>query len=97
MGERDLLASMTMDQNFPGKETHCGPFFYISIAQWSVEKDDTIMGKVAKAKEKPAAKMGKQRIDRQFSKLRFIGVVNVLVSRLLLAINKRKLRLQHHV
>ena len=41
--------------------------------------------------------MGKQRIDRQFSKLRFNGVVNVLVSRLVLAINKRKLRLQHHV
>ena len=59
MGERDLLASMTMDQNFPGKETHCGPFFYISIAQWSVEKDDTIMGKVAKGKGKTRGKNGK--------------------------------------
>ena len=54
------LASMTMDQDFPGKVSHCRhSFLVISIAQWSVEEDDTILGKVAKAKEKPAAKKEK--------------------------------------
>ena len=51
---------MTMDQDFPGKVSQCRhSFLVISIAQWSVEEDDTILGKVAKAKEKPAAKKEK--------------------------------------
>ena len=50
---------MTTDQDFPGKETHCRHVFYISIAKWSVKEDDTVMSKVAKSKENPAAKMEK--------------------------------------
>ena len=41
--QRDLLASLTMDKYFRGKVTHCRHFFLTSIAQWSVEEDETIM------------------------------------------------------
>ena len=48
------------DQDFPGSNPLRTLFFFlISIAQWSVEEDNTIMSKVAKAKEKPVAKMEK--------------------------------------
>ena len=65
MGQRDLLASMTMDQDFLGKRTHCRNvfflfFFSISIAQWSDEEDNTIMSKVAKSKGKTRGKNGKK-------------------------------------
>ena len=52
---------MTMDQDFPGKITHCRhPFFIvISFAQWSVEEDDTMMSKVARGKGKIRGKNGK--------------------------------------
>ena len=57
IGQRDLLASMTMDQDFPVKVTHCRLFsFFISIAQWSVEEDNTIMSKVVKGKGKTCCK-----------------------------------------
>ena len=54
IGQRDLLASITMDQDFAVKVTHCRLFFlfFISIAQWSVVEDDTIMSKVVKGKGK---------------------------------------------
>ena len=45
---------------FPGKSNPLQTrLFFISIAQWSVEENDTIMSKVAKSKGKPAAKMEK--------------------------------------
>ena len=54
MGQRDLLASMTIDQDFPGKVTRCRHVFFLnSITQWSVEEDDTKMSQVAKGKGKP--------------------------------------------
>ena len=66
LGQRDLLASMTIDQDFPEKVTHCRHvfflffcFFLISIAQRSVEEDGTIMSKVTKGKEKTCSKNGK--------------------------------------
>ena len=59
MGQRDLQASMTLDQDFPGKVTHCNHVTFISIAQWSVEEDNTKMGKKPKAKKDTAAKMKK--------------------------------------
>ena len=38
VGQRDLLASMTMDQDFPGKITHCRhPFFHCYLVR-SVER-----------------------------------------------------------
>ena len=61
--------------------------------QWSVEEDDTIMGKVAKGEGKTHGKNGKnrkmcwdvkQRIDRQLSKLRFEAIANVFASWLIL-------------
>ena len=49
MGQQYLLASMMDDQDFPGKVIHRRHvFFFISIAEWSFEEDDTIVGKVAK-------------------------------------------------
>ena len=45
MGQRDLLPSMTMDQDFPGKVIHCRQVFCYSIAQWSIEEDDVVIGK----------------------------------------------------
>ena len=44
---------------FPGKRNPLQTRFYISIAKWSVKEDDTVMSKVAKSKENPAAKMEK--------------------------------------
>ena len=96
IGQRDLLASTTMDPDFSGKVTHCRQvfFFFISIAQWSVEEDDTIISKVAKGKGKTRGKNEKnqkmswgerQRIDIQLSKLPFEAIVNVFVSRLVIA------------
>ena len=65
LGQRDLLASMTIDQDFPEKVTHCRHvffffffFFLISIAQRNVEEDGTIMSKVTKGKEKTCSKNG---------------------------------------
>ena len=58
MGHRDLLASMTMDQNFTGKVTH-GRHVFISIAQGSVEENDAIISKKAKGKGKYRGKNGK--------------------------------------
>ena len=56
MGHRDLLASLTMDQNFTGKVTH-GRHVFISIAQGSIEENDAIISKKLKAKENTAVKM----------------------------------------
>ena len=48
-----------MDQDFPRKVTNWGHFFsLILITHWSVEKDDTIMGKVAWGKGKTRVKAG---------------------------------------
>ena len=93
IGERDLLASTTMDQDFPRKVTHCWHLFLYLDRSKSVEEDDTIMSKVAKGKGKPRQKWknrepgwgARQRIDIQLSKLRFEAIVNVFVSRLVLA------------
>ena len=63
--------------------------FFISIAQWSIEQDDTIMSKVKKGKGKTHGKNAKnhkmcrgarQRIDRQLSKLQFEATFNVCVK-----------------
>ena len=61
IGQRDLLASLTMDQDFSGKETHCRHvfFIFISITKWSVKEDDTMMSKVPKGEEKTRGKNGK--------------------------------------
>ena len=59
MGQGDLLASITMDQDFPRKVTNWRHFFsLILITHWTVEKDDTIMGKVAWGKGKTRVKAG---------------------------------------
>ena len=47
---------MTMDQRFPGKENPLQKRFYIAVAQRSVEEDDTILSKVAKAEGKTRGK-----------------------------------------
>ena len=83
-----------MDQRFPGKENPLQKRFYIAVAQRSVEEDDTILSKVAKAEGKTRGKKmekpqnvlrpARQRIDRQLSKLRLEAIVNVYVSRLVL-------------
>ena len=53
MEQRDLLASMTMNQDLPGKVTHC------RHGKWSDEKDITIMSKVARGKGKSIGEDGK--------------------------------------
>ena len=37
-GQRDLLASMTIDQDFPEKVTHCRHFFFIFNLDRSAER-----------------------------------------------------------
>ena len=45
---------------FPGKSNPLQTrFFFILIAQWSIKEDNTIISKIAKGKEKSAAKMEK--------------------------------------
>ena len=44
---------------FPGKSNPLQTRFLISIAQWKVAEDDTIMRKVAKGKGKTRGKMEK--------------------------------------
>ena len=44
---------------FAGKSNPLQTPFFILIAQWSVEEDETIMGEVAKGKGKTRAKNGK--------------------------------------
>ena len=89
IGQRDLLASMKMIKI--SRESI--PLQTRFTFQWSVEEDDTIMGKVAKGEGKTHGKNGKnremclevrQRIDRQLSKLRFEAIDNVFVSGLIL-------------
>ena len=58
MGRRDPMTSMSMDQDFPGKVTHYRHvFFFISIAQWSVEEDNKIVGKISKGKRENGIKL----------------------------------------
>ena len=71
MGEQDLLASMTMNQDFLqlGQGAYCKHDFFCvwvlfcffnSIAQWGVEEDNTSMSKVVKGKGKIGGKNGKK-------------------------------------
>ena len=65
-------------------------FPLISIVQWRVEKDDTIIGKVAKGKGKPRGKMEKtenmlrSKTTNRQSKLQFEAIVDDFVSWLVL-------------
>ena len=72
---------MTMDQDCPGKVTHCRHFFFLISIAWSVEEDDTL------TKEKPAAKMEKPQneLRSKTTKIKFDAIFNVFVSRLVLA------------
>ena len=97
-GTRDLLASMTMDQDFLGKRTHYRNVFFLFLfffpsrsLSGAMRRTTQSWPKLPKAKEKPVAKMEKnwkmcwgarQWIDRQLSELRFEAAVNVFVSRL---------------
>ena len=64
MGQRDLLVSITMDQDFPGKATYCRHVLYflfrlLTRVLKSIEKEDTVISKVAKGKGKTRGKNGK--------------------------------------
>ena len=60
IGQRDLLASTKMDQDFPGKVTHCRHVYFLSRSHRRALKRTTqYWAKLLKVKEKPAAKMEK--------------------------------------
>ena len=99
-GQRDLLASMTMDQRFPGKVTHCRNVFISRSLRGALRRTTQYWARLPKPKAKPAGKKWKnrkmcwgarQRIDRQLSKLRLEAIVNVYVSRLVLVWRKENL------
>ena len=96
MGQRNLLASATMDQDFQGKLAYCWQFFFwISIAQWSVEEDNTVRSKVAKGKgKKPAAKMEKPRNETTNRQTAFKITICIKAGT---CINKKKHRFSHYV
>ena len=96
MGQRNLLASATMDQDFQGKLAYCWQFFFwISIAQWSVEEDNTVRSKVAKGKgKKPAAKMEKPRSETTNRQTAFKITICIKACT---CINKKKHRFSHYV
>ena len=63
--ESEGLLSVTDDgSRFPGKSIALQTRFVISIAQWCVEEDDTMMAKVAKNKGKTRGKKDTHRLDR---------------------------------
>ena len=91
---------MTMDQRFPGKETHCRNVFISRSLRGALRRTTQYWARLPKPKAKPAGKKWKnrkmcwgarQRIDRQLSKLRLEAIVNVYVSRLVLVWRKENL------
>ena len=61
MEKQDLLVSLTIDHDFPGKASHCNTFFFLSRSTKcsSIQDDHVILGKDAKGKGK-----GKTRAKR---------------------------------
>ena len=93
MGQPDLLVSMTMNQDFPGKVTHCRKvFFYPDCSEehWGGWRNNKQSYQRQRQNLRPKWKNhkmcwgAKQRIDRKHSKLRFEVIVDVFVSRLVL-------------
>ena len=58
-GQRDLLASMTMDQKFPGKETHCRNVFISRSLRGALRRTTQYWARLPKPKAKPAGKIVK--------------------------------------
>jgi len=56
MEQLDLLPSMTIDQDFPGKASHCNTFFLSRSVEFTSRRRRIIMGKDAKGKGKTRAK-----------------------------------------
>ena len=60
MEKQDLLVSLTIDHDFPGKASHCNTFFLSHLTKGSsIQNDHVILGKDAKGKHK-----GKTRAKR---------------------------------
>ena len=51
VGQRDLLASMTIDQDFPGKVTHCRHVFFLNSLSGALRRTTQKWAKLPKAKE----------------------------------------------
>ena len=57
MKQQDLLASVTIAQDFPGKESHCNTFFFLSRSvNFNSRRRRNIMAKDAKGKGKTRVK-----------------------------------------
>ena len=53
MEHQDLLVSMTIDQDFPGKALHCNMFFFLSRSvEFNLGRRRNVMGTDAKGKGK---------------------------------------------
>ena len=55
MEQQDLLVSMTIDQDFPGKASHCNIFFIFFLSrsvEFNLGRRRNIKGKDAKGKGK---------------------------------------------
>ena len=93
IGQRDLWRQRRWIKISRKSNLLLTPFFISRSLSKSVEVDDTIMSKVVKGKGKPRQRWknrepcwgARRRIDIQPSKLRFEAIVNVFVSRLVLA------------
>ena len=59
MEQQDLLASVTIDQDFPGKALHCNHDFYIAQSSEIQDVDAIQWAKTPKAKAKPVLKRSK--------------------------------------
>ena len=63
--KKDLLVSLKIDCDFPGKSSHCNTFFFY-LAQCSLLQDDhIIMGKDAKGKGKGKGKTRPKRVKAE--------------------------------
>ena len=72
------MASMTIDQDSPEKVTYRR---YVFLFLWSIEEDDTIMRKVAKAKAKPAANIKNKKKKQNKTKQKTKKAKTVLRSK----------------
>jgi len=52
MEQQDLLVSLTIEQDFPGKALHCNMFFLSRSVEFNLGQRRNIMGKDAKGKGK---------------------------------------------
>ena len=83
MEQQDLLVPMTIDQDFPGKASHCNLLFLSRSVEFNSGRRCNIMGKDVKGKGKTRAKKvkgGKCAAEKQDVKESTDSLRNTLIA-----------------